>query len=390
MFKSESFAGFDLSRTPSPCYVVDEAKIVKNLKQLSSIQEKTGAGVLLSLKAFSMPSLSSLIDDHLCGVSASSSYEAALGRKLYDGEVHTYRAAVKAGEISELAALSDYLILNSFSQVNRHLDEIIKVKKAHPKFQLGLRVNPLHSECCTAIYDPCSSGSRFGATHYDFACGLPELVDGLHFHTLCEQGFEPLSRTLDAVEAQFGDYLHRLKWLNIGGGHLITQEGYNVEGLIEKINEIQLKYNLRIFMEPGEAVALNAGILVSEVLDIVHNGGVSNVILDSSAACHMPDVLEMPYRPNVYQAKKPGEGQFNYRFGGQTCLTGDIMGDYSFDQALSVGDRVMFDDMAHYTFVKNNTFNGIPLPSIATWNSETNEIIKVKKFSYDDFLRRLP
>lgn len=385
---SKSFVNFDPSRVPSPCYVVDEVAVEDNLKLLHHIQQQSGAKILLALKAFSMFSLAPLIDKYLSGVCASGLYEAKLGNEAFAGEVHTFCAAFSENDIEETLMLSDHVVFNSFSQWQRFKQTALTAKAKKPELAFGLRINPRHSEGTTPIYDPCAPGSRLGICLPDFEGQSLDGISGLHFHTLCEQGFEPLSRTLDAVEKQFGKYLHNMSWLNFGGGHHITDGKYDIVGLIEKIKYFKDKYDLQIYLEPGEAIAINTGVLVSEVLDIKHND-LDLAIVDTSATCHMPDTLEMPYKAGIIGAGNEGELAYPYRLGGQTCLAGDVMGDYTFSEPLSIGTRLMFDDMTHYTMVKTSTFNGIPLPSIAIWNSATDDVRLVKQFSYEDFKSRL-
>ncbi len=383
-----TFDGFDPNRVPSPCFVVDEVAIEDNLKVLNRVQTESGAKVLLALKAFSMFSLAPLISRYLSGTCASGLHEAKLGREEFSGEVHTFSAAFTRKDLPEILRISDHVVFNSFGQWERFQDLITEAKNARPELDFGLRVNPMHSEGTTPIYDPCAPGSRLGIPLAEFSGRDLTGISGLHFHTLCEQGFEPLDRTLNAVEAQFGDYLKDMKWVNFGGGHHISHPDYNVDALIARIKAFAEKYDVQVYIEPGEAIAIRSGVLVSEVLDLTHNQ-CDLAILDTSATCHMPDTLEMPYRAEIFGAGEKDEKAYTYRLGGQTCLAGDVMGDYSFDQALSIGQRLVFDDMAHYTMVKTSTFNGIGLPSIAIWNSDTQALRVVKEFSYDDFKHRL-
>lgn len=386
--KSKSFQKFDPTRVPSPCFVVDEAAVRRNLDILNRVQRESGAKVLLALKAFSMFSLAPVIREYLSGTCASGLHEAKLGREEYGGEVHTFSAAFTKEDLPEILQLSDHVVFNSFNQW-QHFQPLIEAARAQrPALQFGLRVNPLHSEGTTPIYDPCSPGSRLGIPRAAFEGQSLEGLSGLHFHTLCEQGFEPLSRTLDAVERQFGEYFPQLEWINFGGGHHITAEGYDVDGLIARIRAFQDQHQLQVYLEPGEAIAIQTGVLVSTVLDVLDYQQ-SLAILDTSATCHMPDTLEMPYRAGIFGSGEAGEKRYTYRLGGQTCLAGDVMGDYSFDTPLQVGQRLMFDDMSHYTMVKTSTFNGIGLPSIALWNSDTDELKVIKQFGYQDFKYRL-
>lgn len=386
--KSKSFYSFDPTRVPSPCFVVDEVAVRKNLEVLNRVQRESGAKVLLALKAFSMFSLAPTIGQYLSGTCASGLHEAKLGREEFKGEVHTFSAAFTEKDLPEILELSDHVVFNSFNQWQRFQPLVKAAKAQKPQLEFGLRVNPMHSEGATPIYDPCAPGSRLGIPKSAFAGQSLEGISGLHFHTLCEQGFGPLSRTLDAVEAQFADYFPQLKWINFGGGHHITADGYEVDKLIERIKRFKKTYGLQVYIEPGEAIAIQTGVLVSEVLDVLDYQQ-PLAILDTSATCHMPDTLEMPYRAEIFGSGQQGEKAYSYRLGGQTCLAGDVMGDYSFDQPLQTGQRLMFDDMSHYTMVKTSTFNGIGLPSIAVWNSETDELRIVKQFGYQDFKERL-
>ena len=406
---SKTFFNFDPVRVPSPCFVVDEVAIENNLKILNRVQQESGAKVLLALKAFSMFSLAPLISKYLSGTCSSGLHEALLGYEEFGGnkkgsdhrEVHVFSAAFTEPDLEELLTFSDHIVFNSFNQWQRFQPLIKKAKAQRPALDFGLRINPMHSEGAAEIYDPCAAGSRLGIPFDTFKQNVPTADDliatgitGLHFHTLCEQLFEPLDRTLTAVEAQFGEYLHKVDWVNFGGGHHITHPDYDVDKLIARVKAFQQKYDVQVYLEPGEAIAIHTGVLVSEVLDLGYNQ-MDLAILDTSATCHMPDTLEMPYRAEVIDlasknaAGEKGEKQHTYRLGGQTCLAGDVMGDYSFDQALKIGQRLMFDDMSHYTMVKTSTFNGIGLPSLALWNSETDEIKVVKEFGYQDFKQRL-
>lgn len=369
-------------QAPSPCFVVDEALLIQNLELLSSVQERTGCRILLAQKAFSMFSLYPLIGKYLSGATASGLYEARLGFEEMGKENHVFSPAYRDEEFDEITRLCGHIVFNSFSQWQKYKDRALAAG-----CECGIRINP---ECSTqdhAIYDPCSPGSRLGVTAANFRPELLGGISGLHFHTLCEQDADALERTLDAVEEKFGAYLPRIKWLNFGGGHHITRPDYNVEKLISLINRTQQRYGVQVYLEPGEAVALNAGFLVCTVLEIVENG-ITNAILDTSAACHMPDVLEMPYRPPLLGAGLPEEKPYCYRLGGPTCLAGDIIGDYSFDQPLAPGDRLIFGDMAHYSMVKTNTFNGMALPSIAILD-QSGRLRVQKTFGYEDFKGRL-
>jgi carboxynorspermidine decarboxylase len=366
---------------PTPCYVVDEGKLQDNLQILKTVQDETGCKILLAQKAFSMFDEYPLIRKYLAGTTASSLFEAKLGAEEMGGETHIFAPAYKDEDFDEIASLCGHIIFNSFAQLE-------KFRSRCPSVSIGIRINP---ECSTqdhAIYDPCAPGSRLGVTAENFRPELLDGVQGIHFHTLCEQGAEDLLVTLKAVEEKFGSWLPQLKWLNLGGGHHITLPGYNLTLLKQCIRQMQEKYGLEIYLEPGEAVALNAGYLITEVMDIVENGGIQTLILDASAACHMPDVLEMPMRPPLADSGLPGEKAYTYRLSSCTCLAGDVIGDYSFDHPVEIGHRLCFEDMAIYSMVKNNTFNGIPLPTIAAMSSDGNCRI-VKRFSYHDFKSRL-
>jgi carboxynorspermidine decarboxylase len=410
---SKTFFNFDPTRVPSPCFVVDEVAVENNLKILSRVQQESGAKVLLALKAFSMFSLAPLISKYLSGTCSSGLHEALLGYEEFSGketgeekkEVHVFSAAFTEPDLKELLTFSDHIVFNSFNQWQRFQPLIQQAKsdraEKNEPIDFGLRINPMHSEGAVEIYDPCAAGSRLGIPFSTFKQHAPtpnDLVEsginGLHFHTLCEQLFEPLDRTLAAVEKQFSEYLHKMDWVNFGGGHHITHPDYDVDKLIARVKAFQEKYDVQVYLEPGEAIAIHTGVLVSEVLDLGYNQ-MDLAILDTSATCHMPDTLEMPYRAEIFdlstknKAGEKSEKAHTYRLGGQTCLAGDVMGDYSFDQPLKIGQRLMFDDMSHYTMVKTSTFNGIGLPSIAIWNSETDEVKVVKEFGYQDFKQRL-
>jgi carboxynorspermidine decarboxylase len=375
----------DFNSVPSPCYVVDERLLRKNLEILDSVQQRTGASILLALKGFSMASMLPVVGEYLKGITASSLHEARLGYEFMGKEVHAYAPAFLETEFEELMGYCDHMVFNSFTQWEKYRDRV----KSYPgkKIECGLRVNPEYSEIEVELYNPCAPNSRMGITLDNFRPEMLEGIDGLHFHTLCEQNSDALARTIPVVDEKFGPYLKQMKWLNFGGGHHITREDYDIDSLVESILFMKNKYNLQVYLEPGEAIALNTGYLVSTVLDVVKNG-MELAILDASAACHMPDVLEMPYRPNIIGAGKPGEKPYTYRLGGNTCLSGDVIGDYAFDAPLKAGDRLVFCDMAHYTMVKNNTFNGVNLPSIASFN-EKDGIRVHRTFDYSDYVSRL-
>ncbi len=385
---ADTFARFDPRRVPSPCFVVDEIAIERNLKVLNRVQQESGAKVLIALKAFSMFSLAPLIMRYLSGTCASGLHEARLGREEYGKEVHVYSAAYTASDLQAILPIADHVVFNTLSQWRRFQPLIQTALAQRPQLESGLRINPRHSEGKVPMYDPCAPGSRLG-TPLDQLKGQDLTgISGLHFHTLCEQDFAPLARTLDAIEAQCGELLHKMKWVNFGGGHHISHPDYDVGRLIERIREFSKKYGVQVYLEPGEAIAIRSGILVSEVLDLMQNE-MPIAVLDSSATCHMPDTLEMPYRAHIFGAGEAGEKKYTYRLGGLSCLAGDVMGDYSFDQPLQVGQRLVFDDMAHYTMVKTTTFNGVRLPTLAIWNSMTDDLRIVREFGYQDFRNRL-
>lgn len=367
----------------TPYFVVDERRLLHNLEILKQVAEESGCKILLAQKAFSMFSVYPLLRKYLCGTTASGLYEARLGKEEFGGETHVFSPAYRAEEFDELLQYVDDLVFNSPAQVRKYG---IRAKNAGKS--IGLRVNP---ECSTqeghAIYDPCAPGSRLGTTLETFEEELVPLLDGIHMHTLCEQNSDDLEKTVEALEDKFGKWLPQMKWLNLGGGHHITRADYDRERLVRIIRRLREKYQLEVYLEPGEAVVLNAGDLVASVMEIVHNN-MEIAILDTSAACHMPDVLEMPYRPPVQKSGNPGEKQYTYRFAGPTCLAGDVIGDYSFGKPLTEGSRVVFEDMALYTMVKTNTFNGMALPSIVFRNQEGEEHL-VRTFGYEDFKNRL-
>jgi len=384
-----SMTGIDietiLALAPSPAYVVDLGRLRHNLAILDDVQKRSGARILMALKAFAMWSVFPIIRETLHGVCASSPWEARLGREEFGREVHSFAAAFKESDVVELLTLSNHLVFNSFNQLERFRP---LWEKERGRVSVGLRVNPEHSEGHTPIYDPCAPKSRLGIPRREFDGRSLEGVEGLHFHTLCEQLFEPLARTAKVFEEKFGPFLHGMKWLNLGGGHHITRQGYDIDALVELITYFKGKYGVEVYLEPGEAIAIGTGILVGEVLDVVHNE-MEIAILDVSATCHMPDVLEMPYRPGITGGFDPGEKTYTYRLAGPSCLAGDVIGDWSFDRPLKPGDRLAFEDMSHYTMVKTTTFNGIQHPAICTFEPETGELKVVRKFGYEDFKGRL-
>jgi carboxynorspermidine decarboxylase len=380
-----AFAHFDLNRVPSPAFVVDEAAIRRNLSILADIGERAGIKVLGALKAFSMWSLGSVVAEYLDGVCASGLYEARLGREEYGGEVATYCAAYKAEDLPEILRLSDHVIFNSPGQIARFRPIIDAARTEGLQFDIGLRVNPLHAEGEVAKYDPCQPHSRLGFPIDQLRAEHLEGVCGLHFHSLCEQDFLPLERTWAAIGSRILPHIGNLKWLNFGGGHHITRTDYQRDALIAFLRGIREKTGLELYIEPGEAVALDAGILIGEVLDVIDNG-MPVAITDISATCHMPDVIEAPYRPAMLHEAMNGPAT---RLGGPSCLAGDIIGDYRVPGGATPGRRIAFLDQAHYSMVKTNSFNGVPLPAIWLWNSETNELKEIRRFSYEDFKSRL-
>ena len=368
----------------TPVYVVDELALRRNLEILSGVQRRTGCHILLAQKAFSLFYAYPLIGHYLAGTTASGLFEARLAHEEMPGrENHVYSPAYTPAEMAELVAICDHISFNSLAQLESH-----RPLWQGSRASVGLRVNPEHStQEGHAIYDPCAPGSRLGIRRCDMPARLPNGVEGLHFHTLCEQDAAPLVETFAAFEQAFGEYLPQLRWLNLGGGHHITRPGYDLAALEDLILSIREKYGLEVYLEPGEAIALNAGTLITTVLDIVP-GETPVLILDASAACHMPDVLEMPYRPPLHGAGLPGEKPYTCRLAARTCLAGDVIGDYSFDAPPQVGDRLVFGDMAIYTMVKNNTFNGMPLPDIA-WRDAEGGCRVIRRFGYEDFKTRL-
>lgn len=373
----------DISVLRTPCYVIDEAQLIHNLEILHGIEERTGAKILLAQKAFSCYNLYPTIGRYISGTACSGLFEARLGYEEMGSENHVFSAAYSEEEIDEIIGYCGHIIFNSFTQLGRYRKRVLAAGK-----KIGLRINP---ECSTQngheIYDPCSPKSRLGITDKNFRRSDIYGVTGLHFHTLCEQNSDDLEKTLNAVEEKFGDILPKIEWINFGGGHHITREDYDIPRLERCIKRMQEKYGLEVYLEPGEAVALNAGFLVTEVLDITEND-IPIAILDTSAACHMPDVLEMPYRPPLLNSGMPSEKAYTYRLGSQTCLAGDVIGEYSFDSPLNIGDKLIFGDMAIYSMVKNNTFNGMPLPDIVLKKTD-GTLEMLKQFGYRDFRERL-
>lgn len=373
-----------INELPTPCYVIDENIIEENCKVLADVMKKTGCHVLLAQKAFSNYALYPLIGKYLSGTTASGLYEARLGREEMCRENHVFAPAYKDEDMDELVKICDHIVFNSISQLERHKEKCRNVS-------IGIRVNPEFStQNGHEIYDPCGKGSRLGVTANLLRNADLTGIDGLHFHTLCEQNSDDLKKTLDVVEEKFDFLLRKVKWVNFGGGHHITRKDYDVELLCDCITHIKEKYNVKVYIEPGEAVALNAGYFITTVLDKVKNSGITCLILDGSAACHMPDVLEMPYTPPLSEGSiiETPEKEFDYRLGGNTCLAGDIIGNYRFDHDVQIGERLTFCDMAIYSMVKNNTFNGIPLPSIYSMD-RNGDCRLIKSFGYNDFKERL-
>ena len=375
---------FKIESVKTPCYICEEELLEKNLKLLEYLQKESGAKVILALKGFAMWSTFDMVSTYLQGCTASGLYEAKLAKETFKGEVHTYSPAYKDEDIEEIARISDHIVFNSPNQLFRYKDI---VKSINSNIEISLRINPEVSSSPKDIYNPCGLYSRLGTTLANFDESILEFVDGLNFHTLCEQNVDALEEVLVTFEKNFSKYFKNLKYINFGGGHHITKKGYDVEKLIKIIKTFKEKYGVEVYLEPGEAVGWEVGTLVSSVLDIFENG-MSVAILDTSAEAHMPDTLAMPYRADVRGSSEAGEKKYTYRFGGNTCLAGDIMGDYSFDEPLKVGDKIIFEDQIHYTFVKNTTFNGIKLPSLAILKKDGTLDI-VKEFKYEDYKGRL-
>ncbi len=380
-----AFAHFDLNRVDSPAFVVDAAKLRANLRVLADIGERSGAKVLAALKAFSMWSTAPIIGEYLDGVCTSGLWEARLASEFYDGEIATYCAAYKAEDLPEICRLSDHIIFNSPGQIERFRPIIEVARSLGESFDIGLRINPLHAEGEVPRYDPCAPHSRLGFPIDQLTEDHVALIDGLHMHTLCEQDFEPLQRTWDKAFDHLEPFFGQFKWLNLGGGHHITRADYQRDELVQFLIDMADDTGAQIYLEPGEAVALDAGILVGTVLDTFNNG-MPLAITDISATCHMPDVIEAPYRPALLGEQEEGDP---VRLGGPSCLAGDVIGDYVLPGPCQPGSRFAFLDQAHYSMVKTTTFNGVPLPSIWLWDSETDGLECVKQFGYEDFRGRL-
>ena len=373
----------------TPCYVVDRDRLEENLKVLHGVMDRTGCRILLAQKAFSCYAVYPLISQYLCGATASGLFEARLCHEEMPGrENHIFSPAFREEDFLEILSICDHIVFNSIRQL-----ELFGPRAKQSGLQVGLRINPQVSTQPAehAIYDPCAPGSRLGVTVDEFRKAPAELIgllDGLHFHTLCEQNSDDLETTLNAFEEQFREWLPKMKWVNFGGGHHITRADYDIPRLERCINRMKDGYGLTVYLEPGEAIALNAGYLHTKVLEVQHHEGAMDIaILDTSAACHMPDVLEMPYRPPLRDSGQPQEKAYTYRLGGPTCLSGDIIGDYSFDTPLKESQTLIFEDMAIYSMVKNNTFNGMPLPSI--YLKQGSDYTLIKSFTYQDFKSRL-
>lgn len=379
-------SGIDFTQLPhTPMYICEEAILEKNLDLLGRVQRESGAKVILALKGFAMWSTFDLVGKYLHGCTASGLHEAKLAREKMNKEVHTYSPAFKDDEIDEIARISDDIVFNSSAQFHRYY---ARVKAINPTISVSLRVNPEYSSSPVDLYNPCGLYSRLGTTIANFDPAIVSKLDGLNFHALCEQNVDALEGVLEAFEAKFGDYIDAMKYINFGGGHHITRVDYDVDRLIEVIRAFKARHNdIIVYLEPGEAVGWQTGSLIASVLDIVHNG-MDIAILDTSAEAHMPDTLAMPYRAMIRNSGEAGEKAYTYRLGGNTCLAGDIMGDYSFDEPLKIGDNIIFEDQIHYTFVKNTTFNGIKLPSLALWTKEEKLTI-VHEFGYEDYRNRL-
>ncbi len=380
---------YDLTQLNTPCYLIDRDLLQRNLDVLNRVQKDTGCEILLALKGYAAWSTFDQIKQVLHGCAASSLHEAKLSAEFLGKQTHLCAPAYRDDDMLEYVSIVDHIVFNSARQWQRYKKPVqLQVEKTGRPIACGLRINPQHSEVKTAIYDPCSPGSRLGITAKDFKSIDRHGITGLHFHTLCELNADSLERTLQAVENQFGDIIKEMDWVNFGGGHHITRPDYDVDLLCQLIRDFKQTYHVQVFLEPGEAIALNTGFLVTSVLDIVHNA-VDIAILDTSACAHMPDVLEMPYRPEITDADLPGNKTHTYRLAGPTCLAGDVIGDYSFDAALNVGDKLIFHDMGHYTMVKNTLFNGINLPDIVLYDPAEDSYLVQRRFTYEDFKGRL-
>jgi carboxynorspermidine decarboxylase len=385
---TEAFRKVDLSQVPSPCHVLHRGLLEQNLRILRSVMDRSGAKIILALKGFAQFSEAKLISKYLVGTTASGIHEALLGREEFCGEVHAYSPAFKDEEFTHLLRVADHISFNSPAQWKRHKAAALAAGR---KLSFGLRVNPEHAEVDVELYNPCAAGSRLGTLRSEIKSAADlDGLEGLHFHTMCQQGSDVLDRTVAAFEAKFGEFIPQLKWVNFGGGHHITREGYDLDRLVRIITGFRQRWgqHIQVYLEPGEAIGIGTGVLVGTVLDLVHNG-VDIAIIDISATNHMPDTLEMPYRAEIMDADLPGKLPHTYRLGSVTCLAGDVIGDYSFPSPLKIGQRLVFMDMSHYTFVKNTTFNGVPLPAIASFDPTSGQTQVVRRFGYADYKNRL-
>jgi carboxynorspermidine decarboxylase len=385
---TDAFRKVDLSQVPSPCHVLHRGLLEQNLRILRSVMDRSGAKILLALKGFAQFSEAKLISKYLVGTTASGIHEALLGREEFCGEVHAYSPAFKDEEFAGLLRVADHISFNSPAQWKHHKAAALAAGR---KLSFGLRVNPEHAEVDVELYNPCAAGSRLGTLRSEIKSAAElDGLEGLHFHTMCQQGSDVLERTVAAFEAKFGEFIPQLKWVNFGGGHHITREGYDLERLIRVITGFRQRWgqHIQVYLEPGEAIGIGTGVLVGTVLDLVHNG-VDIAIIDVSATNHMPDTLEMPYRADIMDADLPGKLPHTYRLGSVTCLAGDVIGDYSFAEPLKIGQRLVFMDMSHYTFVKNTTFNGVPLPAIASFDPAAGQVQVIRRFGYADYKNRL-
>jgi carboxynorspermidine decarboxylase len=377
---------FDPARVSTPAFVVDLSLLKQNLELLDRVQREAGCKVLLALKGFAMFGTFPLVRQHLAGCCASGLHEALLAGGEFGKEVHVYSPAFKDEEMRQIIPIADHVSFNSIAQWQKFRTALRAAPKAPSP---GLRVNPEVSTVEVALYDPCSPGCRLGVRATELAGADLEGLEGLHFHALCEQGSDVLEKVLESVEKNFAPFLARVRWVNMGGGHHITKPGYDVARLVRLVRGFRERHGVEVYLEPGEAVALNTGYLVASVLDIVGSEGTPTAILDISATCHMPDVLEMPYRPHILGSGKPGELAHSFKLGGTSCLAGDVIGEYSFVEPLRIGQKLVFTDMAHYTMVKTTTFNGVPHPDIATYDPASDELRVVRRFGYEDFRNRL-
>ena len=385
---TEAFRKVDLSQVPSPCHVLHRGLLEQNLRILRSVMDRSGAKIILALKGFAQFSEAKLISKYLVGTTASGIHEALLGREEFCGEVHAYSPAFKDEEFADLLRVADHISFNSPTQWKRHKAAALAAGR---KISFGLRVNPEHAEVDVELYNPCAAGSRLGTLRSEIKSAADlDGLEGLHFHTMCQQGSDVLERTVAAFEAKFGEFIPQLKWVNFGGGHHITREGYDLDRLVRIITGFRQRWgqHIQVYLEPGEAIGIGTGVLVGTVLDLVHNG-MDIAIIDISATNHMPDTLEMPYRADIMDADLPGKLPHTYRLGSVTCLAGDVIGDYSFPSPLKIGQRLVFMDMSHYTFVKNTTFNGVPLPAIASFDPASGQTQVVRRFGYADYKNRL-